>query len=125
MALTTKKLDWQRVGELVASRRAELRLGTQDDAAKLAGIGQVAWREVELGHGATKRVGTLTLIAMALQWPRDMLQRIAQGEDPPDAVDASGLAALEQRVAAVESDLGAIRSQVEQIRDLLPAGDDE
>lgn len=102
--------DWGRVAEAVKTRRAELGIRNQADAASMASVGVTTWREIEGAKrdGYTKAVEVL--VARFLGWPTDMLRRIAGGEDPPEVDQAMG-----ERVSSIEGRLGAVEEKVDQI----------
>lgn len=100
--------DWERVGYYVALRRGELGYKRQENAAEAAEIGVTKWRQIEKGEGAISRPVIVSAVARALEWPVDMLRRIANGEDPP-----LGDTSLKPRVDAIEKELAEIRFEME------------
>lgn len=98
--VTDEKLDWKRAGMAVAARRAALGFRTQEDAAAAADVGVQTWREIEGGKRGNYRPALLARVATALDWPTNMVSRIAAGEDPPEdrSLDPERLRRVEDRL---------------------------
>lgn len=107
--------DWKRMGQAAKQRRGELHL-RQDELVQ-PGLSIQTVRLIEKGEPDSKgfRPNTLATMSSALQWPRDALERIANGEPAPESRGVD----LEQRMDAVEADLKELRSDVEEFRELL------
>lgn len=69
----------ERLGQLVQTRRAELKLGVEP-AAKLAGISKDTWKRVEAGLKVWDR--SYGGIETALQWAPGSCRRILEGDAP-------------------------------------------
>lgn len=94
--------DWRRMAAAARRRRAELGLRQEDVRDRMdAPIGIETIRRVEAGDQGGYRLTTLAAISRALEWPADMLERIAHGDTPGTDVD-DRLSGLEARTAALE-----------------------
>jgi hypothetical protein len=69
----------ERLGQLVQTRRGELKLGVEP-AAKLAGISKDTWKRVEAGLKVWDR--SFAGIEAALQWAPGSCRLITDGGDP-------------------------------------------
>jgi transcriptional regulator with XRE-family HTH domain len=74
--------DWPALGRAVKERRQALRLGTQQEAAKRAGISLNTWGRLETG--VPVRPVTLTQAARVLDWTEADMMRILLGESASD-----------------------------------------
>lgn len=109
----TDQEGWDRVKSAVTIRRGQLGFRRQEDIATKAKVGVETWRDIEGGRRLRYRLGTLTLIASALGWPPDMLQRIAEGEEPPREDDPE----LVRRVDQLDDRLTRLESAVDSLLD--------
>ncbi len=73
---------WKRLGDAVKDRR--LALGwTQQEAADRSGVSLATWRLIELGGRERYQELTLRGLMRGLGWPRESVDRIRTGGDPP------------------------------------------
>lgn len=91
-----------RLGSLVASRRAELRLPMKP-AARLAGISNTTWKKVEVGEPV--RDVTYAGVETALQWRHGSCNDVLAGGDPTPLPPASEEPAAEPRLIDREEGL--------------------
>lgn len=118
----TEQVDWQRVAEAVALRRAELGYRTQEEAAEAADIGVQTWRQIEGAKQDYYRKSTLAAVCRALDWPPNMLIRIGQGEDPPSQPDATLRRDVQQLHAKIDALTELVRSVVAPSSEDTPSG---
>jgi hypothetical protein len=119
--------DLTPLGKLLEHARAEVLHVSAREAARRAGISPTRWTQVVTGHAWRGGVQTpirstvRTVIAMAL----------AVDVDPAEAIQAAGMTATPQAIAAVVADLqappaapasstaaSALADEIERIRDL-------
>jgi transcriptional regulator with XRE-family HTH domain len=112
--------QWQdRVGEPIRRRREQLRLSVRG-VARVAGISEGLWRQVESGRRVlaedvirtvSPKPATRAAIAVALGWTPDSIDRLIAGGEPALAAPSAGdtddevaaqLAELEERVVRLE-----------------------
>jgi hypothetical protein len=80
--------DWQRLGELVSERRADLGL-TQEDLRAAGGPSTATQRLIEGGRQDRYQPSILAREERALQWERGSVRRILAGGDPTPASPAA------------------------------------
>ena len=109
----------RRAGRTIEGQRGLLGL-SQEQAAELADLSPRQWGEIVSGKQPNPRDSTLGGIARAMKWPVARVQRMFYGEDW--TVD-------EERLDAVEDEMAALRTAVNEIRELLrslaPPPDDD
>lgn len=113
-----KRRDWKRAGQAVKRQRRLMGWTNQEQAAEAAGISVATWREVEQGIGRAE-AGTLGLVERALRWPAGMIERIADGEDPPEHTDPDRLAQLAAEMAELRAEVRTLRGAWEAQASLL------
>jgi transcriptional regulator with XRE-family HTH domain len=103
------------MGSAVKRRRAALGLRQGDVIERMdPPVGIETLRRVEAGDQPNYRLTTLAAVARALNWPADMLERIAHGDDPPDEeIDPARLDELDARLSRVEDRLVEILALLE------------
>lgn len=72
--------DWERVGHIVAERIAELGQ-SYADLVRTSGVSDATWRKLRRGERVAQRP-KLWLMAEALNWTPDSIERIARGDEP-------------------------------------------
>lgn len=71
----------KRLGEVIARRRGEMRM-TQAEISQASDVSLATWNLLERGRQSRFRPFTLRKASVALGFPDDALERIAEGEDP-------------------------------------------
>lgn len=108
---------FDRVAVARAVRRARERLGyTQEQAAEVAGLGVVTWRQIESAEPV--RSLSLAKAERALGWPQGSLEAVARGEEPPPARPSpdEGRLDLEEAADDLESAARLILRWVPRLR---------
>jgi DNA-binding XRE family transcriptional regulator len=127
--VATRDDGFDRAAVARAVRRARERFGyTQDQAAEVAGLGVVTWRQIEAGEPV--RSLSLAKAERALGWSEGSLEAVGLGENPPAAVAPPGSDAgqrLDLREAAddLESAARLILRWVPRLREQRPPSSDE
>lgn len=119
--MATTDDHWARLATAIKARRLELGL-TQSDAAGAAGCSLTTWNGLET---ASRQVSerTRALIAVALGWPANALDRILAGDDPASftRVGADPLPAwqaeLVESMQTLSRALGTFTEIVDELRD--------
>lgn len=118
-------VEWtDEVREAVRLQRDEVLGISQSEAATRSGISLAVWNELESGRRKVSRPRTASLMARALGWTPDSIERLARGEEPVEAVperpavygstpDGRGLSDRELELidAAVKAALERIRGE--------------
>lgn len=76
-------LDWERVGNAVADRIDEMHV-LYTDIVDASGVSDLTIRNIVNAQKPRYRRKTLGDLSRALGWPPDGIERIGQGEEPPD-----------------------------------------
>ncbi len=107
----SKEPDWLKMAEAVRNRRGELGL-TQDEVVERMDppIGIQTYRRVEAGDQPNYRPTTLAAVARALDWPSDMLTRLATGRS--GKATAAHLTEIDRRLDSLEEALDQIALRV-------------
>lgn len=98
--------DWQRLGQLVRSRRNYLGL-----VQGVGGVSAATWRKIEKAEKPPYRDATLMAICKQLGWTHDSYTRVLQGEDPIEDRPTQQMS-LEERVAALEAEVGWLKLEL-------------
>jgi hypothetical protein len=114
MASTSDAL--QRLGQLVARRRAVLRLDVLP-AARLADISTKTWRNVEQGHSV--RATTYTGIEIALEWEIGSCHAVLAGGDPKPLDNEAGVDPAPERVVSADDYEVWVPVPVDELRDAV------
>lgn len=108
---------WERLARLVKGRRNALGL-TQKS---VAGVSEPWLRRVEHAASASYRPDKLAALCRGLGWTPDSWKHVVAGEDPikasRPAYPTSQLQRTEERLAALEVEVGALRDRVGSLTD--------
>ncbi len=107
---------WARVAEQVKARREDLGL-TQRELAAAVGTTDRYISAIERAERDTYQQKTLRAIARALGWQSGSIDLILAGGDPVPAAEPAESLSIEDRVAALEVELAALRQIVDRERD--------
>lgn len=75
------------------------------------GVSAATWRKIEKAEKPPYRDATLMAICRTLGWTHDSYKRMLEGGDPVDDRPSRTLS-LEERVAALEADVGWLKLEI-------------
>lgn len=99
--------DWPRAGRLVRERMGELGLD-QVELSRRSGVSDATIRALTRGERRAYQPKRLGSLSRALGWPPHQIERLSQGEPPPQIVDFLDREALQRQVSEIRADLDAL-----------------
>ncbi|MGH3414896.1 MAG: helix-turn-helix domain-containing protein [Actinocrinis sp.] len=87
--MTISDNPWKDLGAMIAERRRELGMRTQQDLATAAGVSVATVTRLESGRPLQRRSWTWAAVEQALDWPSGHLERFMRHRTPPQVITLS------------------------------------
>lgn len=134
--MSSEDSDWNRVAQLVTSRRLELGYRRQEDLARAMDVSLRVLNNIENARRSRYSRGTLALLEQTLDWRSGSIEAVLDGGDPvplsqPAATYRDREATDEDREQSMREAIRDVQERLDKLQDMLdkrdqsPRRDDE